>query len=466
MVLLATLASALVFPFVVDEPRKEPSPKASREATEPAAVVWIRSNLTALSTDIPTEDEFEPLLKSLAASKVIGLGESTHGDHQSQEFKSQAIRRLISVQKLDTVVFEINRSAGQALDEYVNLGRGEFSDVIRNQGVFKIWQTDEFASLIGWMRGYVVKSGRQIRIYGIDCQLPAKDICLVAEFLKGVDQEASTSLSSAYPSLFEFDQKGKTFAAWLEAQGNGDYKKNVDPIRTAAKLLADKQGEWSKLPGYDEAAYAADTAYQAFNSFEFEFGDSTKNIVKMTPAYYSRRDKFMAQNLLKRVGDNRACLWAHDLHVLGEMPEQAKKVGFVTLGAELKKTLKSTYTTVGFTWSDGIIRVKTGAANDVSVAGAQKGEIPLVKVSSKQKGDLGEFFSRIGPDNFYVDFRKADRPTELWGKNAYYRASIGWIFDPKNFMADPTMDSITTIPSHDILVYNKRISPSRLWVYP
>jgi hypothetical protein len=148
------------------------------------------------------------------------------------------------------------------------------------------------------------------------------------------------------------------------------------------------------------------------------------------------------------------------------MPEQAKKVGFVTLGAELKKTLKSTYTTVGFTWSDGTIRVKTGAANDVSVAGAQKGEIPLVKVSSKQKGDLGEFFSRIGPDNFYVDFRKADRPTELWGKNAYYRASIGWIFDPKNFMVDPTMDSIATIPSHDILVYNKRISPSRLWVYP
>lgn len=466
MVLLTTLAAALVFPKFSDEPRKEPSPKAARDATEPAAADWIRSHLTELSTDVPTETEFEPLLRSLASSQLIGLGESTHGDHQSQEFKSQAIRRLILDQKLDTVVFEINRSAGQALDEYVNLGKGEFSDVIRKKGVFKIWHTDEFASLIGWMRGYVVQTGQPIRIYGIDCQMPAKDISTVIDFLKSVDQQAAERLESTYSSLLEFDKSGKTYLAWLEAQGGGDYSKNAEPVQTISKLLTSKKDEWSKLPGYVESVYAAETAYQAFNSFEYEFGNGKRNMLKMTPAYYSRRDKFMAQNLLRRVGQKRACLWAHDLHVLGELPERVAKIGFSTLGAELKKTLKSAYTTVGFTWTAGTIRVKTAANTSTNLAAVQQTAIPLTSVTANQNGDLGEFFARVGPANFYVDLRQADLATQKWGANAYYRASIGWIFDPKVFMVNPIQESIPTIPSHDIIVFNKRISPSSIWIYP
>src|SRR5579872_209996 len=102
--------------------RREPSPIADRSSTEPAAAAWMKAKLVPFETDIPTTQELKPLLTMLQPAHIIGLGESTHGDHQSQVFKSQVIRHLIADQGLQQVAFEINRSAGQTLDDYVNKG--------------------------------------------------------------------------------------------------------------------------------------------------------------------------------------------------------------------------------------------------------------------------------------------------------------------------------------------------------
>ncbi len=455
LILLSLIANSVL------AQRPEPSPLSAREAAEPGAASWIKSQLTPFATDVPTQAELKPLLSKLASARLIGLGESTHGDHQSQVFKSHVIRRLIADQGLDQVVFEINRSAGQALDDFVNQGKGDFADVIRNQGVFKIWQTDDFASLIGWIRGYVVQTGKKVHIYGVDCQLPAKDLKVALDFLKRKDRRATDQFTKLYAPLFESDKQGKTYLAWLKSCGKDDYAKFAEPAKSIIKRIDD----FKKEPGYEEAAYAATTAWQAFNAFEFSFGPQPEDFSKLKPDYLSRRDRFMASNLLARIGTKRACLWAHDGHVNGELPGEYTKLGYASLGWVLKQAMKTDYVTVGFTWSTGVIHAKVSGGNAPDLVNLQKAAIPQVPVNADRKGDLGEFLGRLGFDNFYIDFRGADEATKKWGKISYYRPSLGWLFDPTKFLTDPE-EASPTLPSHDILVYTRRISPSTLWVFP
>ncbi len=441
--------------------RPEPSPLAAREAAEPGAASWMKSNLVPFATDVPTQEELKPLLSKLALAKLIGLGESTHGDHQSQVFKSQVIRHLIQDQGLDQVCFEINRSAGQALDDFVNRGKGDFADVIRNQGVFKIWQSDDFASLIGWIRGYVLQTKNKVHIYGIDCQMPAKDLKVALAFLKRKDPKAADQYTKLYSSLIGSDKQGNSYLAWLKSCGKDDYVKFADPAQAIIKRVND----YKKEPGYDEAVYAATTAWQAFNAFEFSFGPQPDDYSKLKPDYLSRRDRFMGSNLIERIHDKRACLWAHDGHVNGELPGEYTKVGYASLGWVLKQAMRANYVTVGFTWSTGVIHAKVAGGNAPDLVALQKAGIPEVPVNANRKGDLGEFLGRLGFDNYYVDFRDADEATKKWGKIPYYRPSLGWLFDPTKFLSDPD-EATPTIPSHDILVYSRRISPSTLWLFP
>jgi len=442
--------------------RPEPSPVADRNAAEPGAAAWLKANLTPFETDIPTTLELKPLLAKLQPAQLIGLGESTHGDHQSQVFKSQLIRHLIADQGLQQVVFEMNRSAGQTLDMYVNEGKGDLAEVIRNGGVFKIWQTDDLASLIAWMRAYVKKSGKPIRIHGIDCQSPAKDLAVVISFLEKVDPKSAGRTRKIYRSLFTSDREGKTYLAWLKSRAKADYKLFSEPALALERLLQTHLATWSKVAGYEDAAYAARTTVQAFNVFQREFGPQTNNTSNADAAYFGRRDRFMAENLLLRIGKRRACLWAHNGHVLGKLPDSFLRQGFVSLGSQLNGALGASYVTVGFTWSQGVIHAKTISTDSPDMVALQKAAVPQIAVNANREGDLGEFLGRFGYDHFYVDLRRADEATRAWGKIPYYRPDIGWAFDPSKFLTDPE-EASATIPGFDILVYSRKLSPSTLW---
>jgi len=54
---------------------------SDRDKAETGAATWLKSNMVPFETDIPTKVELDPLLAKLRSARLIGLGESTHGDH-------------------------------------------------------------------------------------------------------------------------------------------------------------------------------------------------------------------------------------------------------------------------------------------------------------------------------------------------------------------------------------------------
>lgn len=91
--------------------------------------------------------------------------------------------------------------------------------------------------------------------------------------------------------------------------------------------------------------------------------------------YYGRRDRAMARIALRmqqRTGKG-AVIWAHDLHMIDRLdPAFAAMSGYRSLGMELEDALGAGYRSIGFSYTEGIVR--TTPARKAPTAGTGPGQ--------------------------------------------------------------------------------------------
>lgn len=455
---LLVLALGLAVPSVAKlQDRPEPSPANLRAELEPGAMKWIRDQVKPLASDVPSTKELATLTQMIGDAKIIGLGEVTHGDHQSQLFKSHAIRELVRQGVVSALMLEVNRQAGAEVDAYINDGKGDLTKIILDSGVFSIWKTDDFASLVGWLRGYVVRTGKPFRVFGIDCQDASVDLQFALERLRRKDRKAADRFTKELQPLLDAEKDGRDLITWMYEQKPEAFKQYdeiVGRLIEAAQKTKDA-----------DVIYSAKVARQCLLAYEFEFGGREKDFSKLPAEYWSRRDVFMAQNLLELNGSKRSVLWAHDMHVVGSLPDYVAQSGYQTLGMQIRKVIGKGYVSVTFAWTKGSFRARL-LESEVNFVEARSRPFEAYEVSCDKPGDLGEFLARVGPDRFIVDFRKADEATQKWGALHYYRGWCGWGLDPKAWLTRPDQEAVPTLPLTDILVFYKVISPSTVWQLP
>ncbi|MFZ4508178.1 MAG: erythromycin esterase family protein [Fimbriimonas sp.] len=445
--------------------RQEPSRPDERARLEPGALAWLKGNIAPFAVDVPTPEDLKPMMAALSGARVVGIGEATHGDQQSQLFKTHAIRELVRQGRIESLMLEVNRTPGAQFDAFVNEGKGDLASLIADSGLFAIWRTDEFASLILWLRAHVLRTGKPIRIYGIDCQDAGADFAFALKWLERHNHRDARRIGQQLKPLTDSVGGSRGYFGWLKTQKPGDYKLYHDAGVALLKSLETQQGKKNAPAGVAEAIYAARTGIQGLDAFEFEFGPGDLDYSKAPVGYFARRDVFMGANLVQLLGKDRAALWAHDMHTGAVVPPLAAMSGLKTVGTELRRFLGEAYVAVGFAWTVGSFRAKRQVGNEtMAESRAREGEI--FSLGCDQPGDLGEFLGRVGPDHFYVDFRRADEATKAWAKLPYYRGWAGWNVDPKTWHTSPMEESAPSFPTHDILVYSRRIGPSTVWQLP
>lgn len=429
--------------------------------TEPAALEWLRANAKPFAVDVPTPDELKPLMERLQGARVVGFGEATHGDQQSQLFKTHAIREMVRLGRIDAIMLEINRTPGASFDAYVNEGKGDLATLVMDSGLFSIWKTDEFAALMLWLRGYVERTGNPIRVYGIDCQETGNDLEFARKWLERHNRRLTRELAQTLKPLTDAEKEPTKYWDWVKTQTLEDY---TTYLGTARRLLSAVEALPTK-PGYEEAVHAARVGIQGLEINEFEFGASETRQPKDPAEYFTRRDFFMAQNLIARLGSGRAALWAHDVHTVGALPDLPEAAGYRTVGTEVRKTLGNEYVAVGFAWTTGAFRARSFAGMTSTSEGVRR-PFEVFTLPNDRPGDLGEFLAKVGPERWYVDLRTANENVQAWGKLPYYRGWAGSGVDATTWQTNPAMDSIPMLPTHDVLVYTRRIGPSTVWQMP
>lgn len=343
--------------------------------TEPAPdeLAWLKQNIYPLKTCEPgstSNEDLKILIKLIGNSKVVALGETTHGSSEIFKMKHRIIKYLSENAGFDIFSIEANMPESYKLNDYVLEGRGNPTNLIKGM-YFWTWRTQEVLNMVEWMMNHN-KSDDKIYFTGFDMQ-----------YYFGAIQE----LSEAFKDQSEIQNVITELKTALDAVNNE--RKNS---RQAVVSQENKNKIGNQLNSFRNFISRSDYPVSKKNWL-------SQNI-RVIEQYMDNtsRDKYMAENLLwikSQNPDSKIIAWAHNGHI--------KKTGY-SMGKFLSDSLKNDYLTIGFTFHKG----NYTAVGDKGLTNYQAQE--------SYPGTYEYFFNAINEPIFVMDLREAKKQNSVYSK--------------------------------------------------
>ncbi|MCL2727038.1 MAG: erythromycin esterase family protein [Bacteroidales bacterium] len=378
-------------------------PKTSLSQEEMATLKQYVYPLRTYEPDGGDTKDLMILGNLIGNSKVVGLGENSHGSSEIFNMKNRLIQYLAENHGFDIFSIESNMPRAYKMNDYTVRGEGNSKSLIRSM-LMGAWHRDEVLDMVEWMRRFNEPDPR-ILFTGFDMQSYGGSIEELSEGFKGdVETEAiiadlmeklrdNAGINAIDPLLLWLQDKIETSSfeptqrAWL--------LQNIVILR---QYLAPHRGVW--------------------------------------------RDKFMAENIMwiaEQNPDSKLVLWAHNCHIL-EMDN--------AMGYHLAQKFGDDYTSFGFTFYEG-----SYLASGSRGGGAYEG-------ITAYPGTLEYFLNQLNEPIFILDLKKLKSDNHkdtqwLMGPILYREA------DELGDRKIPEFICRTIVDDFDYLIYIKKSSPSK-----
>ena len=444
-----------------------PAPAIAQLGPEETATArFLEQSGHRLAAAEPTATDLAPVVSRLAGVRVIGLGEVTHGTHEDVAFKALLFRELVKAGAVDTLAIEANRVVGVSFDRFVREGVGDPAALILSPSAFKIFKNDEFAGMLLWLRAWnLAHPEAMIGVIAIDDQDGAVDANFALAVLARHDPATAQRLRQSFGTMLPPPGAPRIRPSdWIAGHGPTDVARVLAAAAELRDIFAADATDWRADPDYAEAAYAARLVWQNIRVFELDVKGADLN--DHSGEYWSRRDRFMADNLLDRLGDRRrAVLWAHDDHVMHTYTAEWIKLGATGLGVEVRRRLGVAYRTLGFTYTRATITATRGTNIDLKQLVGKQHDV-AIPLDNSGPHSTGRVLAALPGDVWWFDAAAtgADPTTRRWLAQPLWNGSVGWIVDPAKFQKGNVVeDASPLMTGFDILVWFRTMSPQHRW---
>ncbi|HET7275518.1 MAG TPA: erythromycin esterase family protein [Longimicrobiaceae bacterium] len=358
----------------------------------------------------------DPLMERIGDSRVVLLGEASHGTSEYYTWRDRISRRLVEEMGFDFIAVEgdwpdcyrVNRFV-KDMPESGASGR----DVLHAFARWPtwMWANREVVELTEWMRrhndGDVQK---KVGFYGLDVYSLWESMEAVENYLKRVDPAAAKRARSAYGCFdpYENDVQEYAMATSLVPTSCED---------EAVAMLAELR---HRAPEYREdgrESYfnAEQNALVARNAERYY-----RAMVRGGPSSWNVRDTHMIETLerlLEHHGpDSRAIVWEHNTHIGDARATDMARAGMVNVGQLARQK-----------WGgDEVVLIGFASHRGSVIAGAEWGaEMERMKVPPAQEGSWeAVLHSALGRDSLLI-FDSDEALTEPRGHRA-----IGVVYHP------------------------------------
>ncbi|HYE46902.1 MAG TPA: protein-L-isoaspartate(D-aspartate) O-methyltransferase [Caulobacter sp.] len=284
-------------------------PAEARSFAEPSIPQLIRQAAEPLPD--PDNPAFAVPFDRFAASKVVLLGECSHGTSEFYRARAAITRRLVERHGFRIIALEADWPDAAALNRRV---RGQ-PQVRTEDPPFSrfptwMWRNAEFEAFLGWMTEWNAGRQDQAGIHGLDLYNLSGSIEAVLRYLDEVDREAAAVARERYGCLSPWAKEPQAYGRMALSQGYARCEAAV------ARMLSD--------------LVAKQVEYAAGDGDQFLDAEGAARLVKNAEAYYramyygsaeswNLRDSHMFETLealLDHGGpDARAVVWAHNSHI-------------------------------------------------------------------------------------------------------------------------------------------------------
>ena len=401
-----------------------------------AAGIWSRFGGfgTGPSADPDEFARYATEISSLeipARTRVVALGEATHGNREFQELKLDVLKVLVERYGVRAFALEADSGGCELVNRYIHGGEGTLEETVGNLD-FSLYRTDQMAELISWMRAYneTAALGDDLRFYGFDLQNYEHSHQLLLEELRtcGLDTaglESLGQLRDEHPDDLDRDLVVATY----------------EGVRQKLEALPDNAD--TRL-----ALHLVDCLLQ-----NDELGRAANS-----PKSHGLRDHFMAQNVLwilsqeEQLGKQCILVSAHNGHIeqTGTYGPDAKVMGNL-----LADELGEAYHAIGTDFFRAEVNLPKG---DGRMTHTFYSYDPLAHAAAT-----------CGYERCWLDFAcvSADAPLRTFIDGPIMMGSVGEGFSPLMYVL-PQAYRVKREPSspYDSMIFVPYAHPTEIWPRP
>ncbi|WP_312107976.1 erythromycin esterase family protein [Brevibacillus reuszeri] len=320
----------------------------------------------------------------LPTKTIIGFGEATHGNKEFTTLKLDIFKYLVEKQGYRVFAIEGDFGGGQKVNEYILGGSGTAQAAAKAIG-FSIYNTEEMAQLIAWMRTYNDRSDNKdkIHFYGFDMQRYDHSKNALFAYIKKVDPALAATYEAALSNLNDktvYDQNQAIVQVGL----------------THSKTLLERMRE-------NKFAYIAKSSDKDYE-LALIYAESIKQNATLQSAkmnYGNLRDAFMAEKVKwilsyekKYFGREKLFITGHNGHI----EKTSSSMGITTcMGVYLANAFGDNYYAIGSEFYESSF-----LAND-----ATSNERKAFYVKNSGSNRLASLFANTNKQNGFLDFAKA-----------------------------------------------------------
>lgn len=373
--------------------------------------------------------DYDRVVEFIGDSRVVLLGEATHGTHDFYAARAEITRRLIMTRDFSAVAIEGDWPEAYRVNRFVRDGEGaaDATEALSGFGRFPtwMWRNTAVKEFVGWLRQH--NAGRSFPdrgagFYGLDLYSLHASMRAVVAYLEQHAPEAASAARRSYACFEEFGPENDTYA-WAAARlGAGTCAEAV-----ARELLAlrERRTELLQRDGAraGEAFFSAEqNARLARNAEEYY-----RTMFRGHVASWNLRDQHMAETLselltyLRQHGQaDKVVVWAHNSHLGDARATEMSAHGEWNLGQLTRERIASDAKLIGFTTYGGSV-----------LAASNWGDPPERKpVRPALEGSFEDLFHRTGADRFFLPLAENSAGHAVLRKPRLERA-IGVIYRPE-----------------------------------
>ena len=377
--------------------------------------------------------DVDTLLHLIGSSRLVLLGEATHGTQDFYRLRAELTRRLVTEKGFDAVAVEADWPSALRASRYAQGGESDTSAETALRGFERfprwMWRNTEVVEWLEWLRernGSVPEASAQVGFFGLDLYSLRDSMDAVLRYLERADPEAARRARARYACFDELAHDPQAYGHAVHFGLHETCEREV--IVQLRELCSDAAARHLRHDG----AAATD---------ELFYAQQNARVVRNAEAYYrtmfsgrtdswNLRDRHMADTLdaldrhltQQRGRPARIAVWAHNSHLGDARATESGRRGQLNLGQLVREAQARPHESflLGFT-------THTGA-----VAAASDWDMPLeFKAIVPSRSDSIEgLLHDSGVDRFVLPLREgSDALRQALARERLQRA-IGVIYRP------------------------------------
>ena len=391
----------------------------------------IVTHLREHGLEVSGPQDLDPLLERAAGSRLVLLGEASHGTSEYYTWRADISRRLIEEHGFDFIIvegdwplaFRVNRHVKHLKEEPVST-----REVMRHFSRWPqwMWGNEEVKELIGWMHAFNQDrpEHRRAGFYGMDIYAHEQGVDDVVAFLEEHDPSAARMARNNY----------RCFTRHSDMQA---YLQMVH--RTREHCGEDIEQVHLHIEANREAFLSADSVrfvnvWQSSRMVIHAERHIRGNLMRGPHAWNHRVEHFYdaAKNLLEWYGeDARGIVWAHNTHIGDARATDMRNAGMKNIGQIAREELgEDQVYAIGF----GTYR------GDVLAARQWEGAMERMQIPAAVSGSYEYFMQQAGisPMLLLLDDPEEHRPLMQPRGNR----AVGVMYQPEQ---DATQNYVRTV---------------------